>query len=96
MIVATVRSVNGFIIEANGEEYFIKSFDIKTLLNAKDHEAELKSLILSFPADGGKIAPIRAAREYIRANGDFRSWQLRDVKEYVESLREWTYIPSYR
>jgi len=93
---------NGYLAQehtADGDVFravYLKDVDLDRLVNMhEDHEAMLRSLVMSMP-DNGKITAIKAVREYIRTHKLDRSDGLKDVKDYVESIRPWNVLVDRR
>ncbi len=88
---------NGFlIVDPNNEEsgsYFVRDFDPAKIAKAEvNHEAAIRTIINSFPAEGGKISAIKAVREYCTNNNYDKYIGLKDAKDKVEHDRsDWHY-----
>jgi hypothetical protein len=97
MIVATVRSiVNGFIIEANGEEHYVADFNVNRITGSQvNHEHALRQLVKTFPSGSGKIPPIKAVRQYCSDNNFNKYYGLKDAKDFVESCATDEYWRGY-
>lgn len=102
-LVLQIRRIsNGFIATTQeGEEHFLKHFNLEALLLAvdqpteADHELALRKMVLNFPVGHGKIPAIKAVREYCATHKFDRYYGLKDAKDYVESLRDSEYWRGY-
>ena len=86
---------NGYLALENANDgsvfrsVFLEQINMDQLLELQpNNDKILRAIIMS--ADN-KINAIKAVRNYIRNNGNFRSDGLKDVKDYVELIRsDWT------